>query len=211
MKKKIIIGLGVILLFILLVSSLSKNSQVKESFEQGKNQARQELNEAQLFSKDEAKKKVQEYKTTVELESPKIPTGTTLLEVYNIRSKIPAIQNNGWFVEETEEKGKFIVGFRQVVSDNLPFEPRWEVTKDSIKALNGKAITITPEFGPKENGPLGNDFEKQVLEYSKNLYNKYEKELNDSYEAEKRATKETATYFKVSEDEVEDIVNRLLQ
>jgi hypothetical protein len=84
----------------------------------------------------------------------------------------------------------------------------WEVSNNSIKAINGKAISITPELGPQEKEVVGTDQEKEIYNYSMELYKKYENTLG-SYEAETRATAETAAKFEISKEEVESIVVKL--
>lgn len=152
--KKLLKILGIafaIFILIGIIGSIGKypgSSPQEEKKETQQQTAEQEPTE-EKFTKEDALKKIQEYKITVDLESPDIPKGTTILEAYEIKGQVPAIENLGWFTEETDEEEKYIVGYKQMVSEDLPVEPRWEVTEDSIKALNGKAITITPEFGPR--------------------------------------------------------------
>jgi len=121
--------------------SSNKQQEVKDAFNQGQQQARETI-DSSSFTKEQALKTIQEYQIK---DGSNI--GDTIVVYYDTRGKIPAIKNLGWFVKETDEMGKYIVGYEQDI-EGLPQEPRWEVTKDSIKALNGKAITITPELGP---------------------------------------------------------------
>ncbi len=100
------------------------------------------------FSQEKALEKLQSYKITKPLHSPEIEAGKTIADVYLIKGEIPAVKNMGWFSDKTENEGVFVVGYRQSISGSLQ-EPRWEVGETYIKALNGKAITITPEFGPE--------------------------------------------------------------
>lgn len=151
MKKVIkIAGIAFIALMVIiaLAGSGNKNgsSEIQDAFNKGKEDATEAIQNNSEFTKEEALKILQGYKTTIDLASPEIPKGTSLLDVYEIKGKIPAVKNLGWFTEETNEKDKYVVGYKQMVSENLPQEPRWEVTKETIKALNGKAISITPEL-----------------------------------------------------------------
>jgi hypothetical protein len=142
--KKIAIVCLVLLSTVVLAGCSQQSQDIKDAFNKGQDKGREVLNTS--FSEDEAKKKIQEYKITVDLSDSS--KGTTIIEYYVNRGEIPAIENIGWFAEKTDEDGKYIVGYGQKV-DGLLQEPRWEVTRDTVKALNGKAITITPEFGPQ--------------------------------------------------------------
>lgn len=144
--KNIIIACLVLLSTVALAGCNQQSQEIKDAFNKGQDKGREVLNTS--FSEDDAKKKIQEYKITVDL--PDASKGTSIIEYYVKRGEIPAVENDGWFVEKTDEPGKYIVGYSQKM-DGLPQEPRWEATKDTIKALNGKAITITPEFGPQPN------------------------------------------------------------
>lgn len=155
--RKILKVAGIALAVLIVIGLLTgrggdKNSSVKEAFKEGQEKGEEVVEQIadEKFTKEDALKKIQDCKITVDLKSPNIPKGTTIFEVYEIKGEVPAIKNLGWFSEETDEEGKYIVGYKQTVSDDLLQEPRWEVTENSIKALNGKAIAITPEFGPKE-------------------------------------------------------------
>lgn len=144
--KKIAIVCLVLLSTVALAGCSSQQSQeIKDAFNKGQDKGREVINNTS-FSEDDAKKKIQEYKITIDL--PDAAKGTSIVEYYVKRGEIPAVENIGWFVEKTDETGKYIVGYGQKV-DGLLQEPRWEVASDSVKALNGKAITITPEFGPQ--------------------------------------------------------------
>lgn len=144
--KKIIITCLVILSTVALAGCSSQQSQeMKDAFNKGQDKGREIINKAS-FSEDDAKKKIQDYKILADL--PDSPKGASIVEYYVNRGKIPAIENVGWFAEKTNEEGKYIVGYQQKTGE-LTTEPRWEVTKDSIRAINGKAITITPELGPQ--------------------------------------------------------------
>lgn len=101
-----------------------------------------------VFTEKEALEKLQSYKITKQLYSPEISAGKTLKEVYEIKGEVPAFENIGWFYEKTDKDQVYIIGYKQTIAGSLQ-EPRWEVSKDKIRALNGKAITITPEFGPE--------------------------------------------------------------
>ncbi len=217
--KKLFKILGIALAIILLIGIIGSAGEPSENKTQEKaEEVSQEIEEKEEFTKEDALKKIQEYKITVDLKSPDIPKGTTILEAYEIKGRVPAVENFGWFAEDTDEKGKYIVGYRQTVSENLPQEPRWEVTKDTIKALNGKAITITPEFGPQLKEVQGNELEKQVYETVSGLFKKYTDEVFSKNneptseqldEAEKRAVEETAAKYKITEEEVKEIFSRL--
>ncbi|MGI5841442.1 MAG: hypothetical protein ACOX6N_04465 [Patescibacteria group bacterium] len=214
MKKVLKIG-AIIFVIVLVISIISsggnKSQEVKNAFNQGKQDAANNL-----FTKDQALEKVKNYQLKSAFNTDKepdyqIPAGSTLSKLYETDGKIPVIQNQGWFTEDTAEKGKFIVGFKQMVSGDLPVEPRWEVTASSIIPLNGKARTLTPEL-VSTSTPIqlrGSDKENEIFNYSMNLFKQYQKELGDSDQAETRATQETAAKFSITEKEVEDIVYRL--
>jgi|SRR3989344_845628 len=211
---------GIVIGVIVSLASPSGQNDLKQSFGQGKQDA-----QTVLFSKEEALKKVQEYQLTRDFPDVGVKKGATLKEYYEKRGDIPAVENEGWYSEETSEQGKYTVGYKTSVGamTNLPI---WEVTANSIKTLNGAAITLTPELGPQEEkNQSGNALESQIYEYSTSLYKKYEQQafdLNDAnpdegmdikaerlQEAEKRALRETAQKFNISEDKVADIVSRL--
>ncbi len=101
-----------------------------------------------VFTNEEALEKIKNYKITQQLHSPEIEAGRSIEEAYEIKGDVPAIKNIEWFTEDTDQSEVFVVGYRQTISGSLQ-EPRWEVSKDKIRALNGKAVTITPEFGPE--------------------------------------------------------------
>lgn len=175
-----------------------------------------ETTQQNIFSKDQALKKVQEYKLQIDLNSPNVPKGNTLLEAYEIRGKIPAIKNLGWY---SVEKGSetYIVSFKEQVND-LITEPQWEVTKDNIKALNGTALTYTPELEDKPIEIQSGDFEKQVYDTVSSLFKKYTDEVFSKYDdpsreqldnAENRAIAETSTIYKITNDKVKEIFTKL--
>lgn len=224
--KKILKIAGLVLLVVIVIGVIAAlaspggQNDLKQSFEQGKQDA-----QTALFGKEEALKKVQEYQLTKDYPEVGIKKGETLKEYYEKRGDIPAVENEGWYAEETSEQGKYTVGYKTTVGaiTNLPV---WEVTANNIKAVNGAAIALTPELGPQEEKKQsGNALESQIYEYSNSLYKKYEQEafdLNDANpdesmeikakrleEAEKRALRETAQKFGISEDKVADIVSRL--
>lgn len=144
--KNIVTVCLVLLSTVALAGCSSQQSQeMKDAFNKGQDRGREVLNKATL-SEDEATKKIQEYKITIDL--PDATKGTSIVEYYVKRGEIPAVENLGWFSEKTNETDRYIVGYKQKTGE-LISEPRWEVTRDSIKALNGKAITITPELGPQ--------------------------------------------------------------
>jgi hypothetical protein len=170
------------------------------------------------FTEQSALKKIQDYQITIDLESPTIHKGTTIAEVYTIKGQIPAVKNNGWFTEESGKPKTFIVGYRQTISDQFPIEPRWEVSENKIRAINGKAISITPEFGPQEKKIEGSELEIQVYNYLKDLFKKYHDQVfteNDLPtgeqldEAERKALLETAQKYNLTTDQVEEIYLRL--
>ena len=183
------------------------------------NKQTQQLENSEL-TKNEAMAIIQNYKVSVNLEAPETPKGTTILEYYEIRGKIPAITNIGWFAEEIES-GKYLVSYKQKVND-LDSNPRWEVSRDSIRAINGIAITITPEFGPKEKEKEkeihGTELEKQVYQTFNDLYMKYDEQLfaenpiptrDQLDEIEERALLETANKFEITTKEVGGIFIKL--
>ena len=225
MKKILqIAGFAVLAIIVIgVIASLASPSgkdDLKKSFEQGKQDA-----QTTLFSKEDALEKVQGYQLTKDFPDVGVTKGATLKEYYEKRGDIPAVENEGWYAEETSEKGTYNVGYKANVGA-MTNQPIWEVTADSIKAINGAAITITPELGPQEEKKeVGTVQEKQIYEYSNNLYKKYEQAafaLNDTdpdesmetkakrlEDAEKRALRETAQKFNITEEEVADIVSRL--
>jgi len=142
--NKIVLTCLVLLTTVALAGCSSQQSQeMKDAFNKGQDKGREIINKTS-FSEDEAKKKIQEYKILVDL--PDSQKGSSIVEYYVNRGKIPAIENIGWFVDKTNDEGKYIVSYKQKTGE-LITEPRWEVTKDSIRAINGKALTITPELG----------------------------------------------------------------
>jgi len=172
--------------------------------------------EEDLFSEQDAQQKIKNHKLSEDwVGLPNVPAGVTIFEFYVIRGESKGITNKGWFTEEVEKDKKYIVGFKESIgfgATQLLSTPRWEVTKESIVALNGKAISITPEFGPKETEVQGSVSDKEFHEYLGNLFTKYEDEAFDNNylpsaeildEAEDRAIKETAEKFNMTEDEVE--------
>lgn len=239
-KKLIITGIYIVLTwFTVLIFNMGNDNKIPDNLDQTNEEQKQveqsvplnkaeeplvEKTEERKFTKDDALKKVQQYKLQVEI--PDSIIGDTIIDYYNRRGEIPAIQNEGWYVDETNEKEKYIVGYvvKIGVMENLP---RWEVTADSIIALNGAAIRLTPELQlvKESNKELGTATENQIFDYAKNLYRKYEQEafdLNDAnpeesfeikgqrlIDAEERSTRETAQYFKISEEEVVKIILKL--
>jgi len=210
---------GALLLLIIIVSSVSKNSEVKKSFEESKKQAGQNLEkpaEQNLFTKDQALKKVQDYKLQIELKSPTIPKGTTLFEVYEIRGKIPAIKNLGWSVTKSDS-GKYIVSHKEETDLGIN-EPKWEVDGQGIRAVNGAASKNTPELGKQPKELQGSDFEKQVYNTFSTLAKKYTDEVFVKYpdpsreqmdNAEQKALSETANKYKITIEQVVEIFSRL--
>lgn len=202
MKKLLIIGL-VILVVMLIFSSIKDNGKQNTSNQENK-----------LFSEKDAITSIQGYEIKENIESLGEPTVGMYLSVYLEKlvlkgMKIDSTTTTGeWSAEDENNDGIYTVSYKFRTS-GLDRIYTWEVGKDSIKAINGKAITITPELGPQEKEVSGTNNEKEVYEYSTGLYGKYESTLG-SYEAETRATKETATKFGITEKEVEDIVSRLL-
>lgn len=163
------------------------------------------------FTKDEALQKVQSYQLQKDFPDVGISKGATVLDYYNARGEIPAIKNEGWYTEETGQKDTYIIGFKATIGamQNLP---KWEVTKTSIKSLNAAASTITPELGVQAEKKQGSDFEKEVYEYSVNLYKQLEAQANSvdkQREAEEKSVSETAQHFGISEEKVIEIISKL--
>ncbi|MFA6945346.1 MAG: hypothetical protein WC220_05535 [Pedobacter sp.] len=206
MKKSLKwIGIGIAILFVigLIGTSGNKSNSIKDAFNQGKEDAKQDL-----FTKDIASKKIQDYELQVELKSPTIPKGTTILEAYEIRGKVPAIKNLGWNVTENIQ-GVYTVSFKEQIGD-LVTEATWEVTKDTIKALNGTALVYTPELGEQPNEVQGSDLEKQIYSTLLELLEKYPNTSVEEQDAsEIRAVSETATKYKITTDKVRDIFTKL--
>jgi hypothetical protein len=164
------------------------------------------------FTKEEALKKVQNYQLQKDFSDIGLSKGATILDYYNARGKIPAIKNEGWYAEEKGQNGTYIVGFKATI-EAMQNAPQWEVTETSIKAVNGAATTITPELGVQEQKKQGSDFEKEVYEYSTNLYKQLEAQAGDSVdkqrEAEDRSINETAQHFGISKEKVIEIIYKL--
>lgn len=99
-----------------------------------------------VFTKEDALQRIQSHKTTKELHTPTIAVGTTIKEVYETRGKTDFIENLGWVTEETDTSEVYEIGYNELVNERLDSNPRWEVSKDEIKTLNGIASGITPEF-----------------------------------------------------------------
>lgn len=234
LRHKIITGIIVFLIFSIIVGSNSEKSN--KSLDQGKNDiVKKEIIETDpvkevtpivsptetiqnvkvaKFSQEDALSKLKGYKLKNNVESLNKSTlgmylATCMEELVLQGMKTDATTTTGrWSVEDDNNAGVYTINykFRSLGLDRVY---TWEVGENSIKAINGKAITITPEFGPQEKEVSGSDREKQIYEYSTDLYSKYETTLG-SYEAETRATSETAKKFNITEEEVEAIVSRLM-
>lgn len=234
LKHKIITG---ILIFIVLMIIIGVNSEgSKQSFKQGMDAGKEQVsnqkptleitpttiptkpaeekNKVESFTESDALKKIKGYELKENIESLGKPTIGMYLSVYLEEvvlkgMKIDATTKGGsWSAEDKNNDGIYTINYK-FRSSGLDSIYTWEVGKDSIKAINGKAITITPELGPQEKEVSGTDNEKEVYEYSTNLYKKYESTFG-SYEAETKATSETAKKFGITEEEVEEIVSRLM-
>lgn len=210
--KMVLITFAAIIVIGLIASSGNKSNSINNAFNEGKRAAEQNM-----FTKDQALKKVQDYKLQIELKSPTISVGTTIFNAYEIRGKVLAIKNLGWNVNENGS-GIYIVSFKEYVGDTITVEPRWEVGKDYIKALNGAALTYTPELGGKLKEVQGSDFEQQVYNTLSELIKKYTDEVFSKYSnpspeqldtAEARAVSETATKYKITTDKVREIFAKL--
>lgn len=238
LRHKIITGIIIFLIFSIIVGANSEKSD--ESFDQGKNdtvkkefietaptkevtsiasptETIQNTNqniEVTKFSQEDALSKLKGYELKNNVESLNKSTlgmylATCMEELVLQGMKADATTTTGkWSAKADNNDGVYTINY-QFRSLGLDRIYTWEVGKDSIKAINGKAITITPELGPQEKEVSGSDREKQIYEYSTNLYNKFETTLG-SYEAETRATSETAKKFNITEEEVETIVSRLM-
>ena len=234
LRHKIITGIIFFLIFSIIVGANSEKSN--KSFDQGENDIvkKESIETTPIeeitptvsptetiqntkvakFSKDEALSKLKGYELKNDVESLNKSTigmylATCMEELVLQGMKADATTTTGkWSTEDDNNDGVYTINY-QFRSLGLDRVYTWEVEKDSIKAINGKAITITPEFGPQEKEVSGSDREKQIYEYSTNLYKKYEITM-DSYEAETRATSETAKKFNITEEEVENIVSRLM-
>ncbi len=208
LRHKIISGIIIFIIVMIIIGSNSEES--KKSFEQGKQDAKTSISK---FSKDDALLALKGYKLKNNVESLNKSTigmylATCMEEIVLQNMKIDNTTSTGnWNVDDvTNDKYTISYKFTSSGTDRVY---TWEVSQDSIKAINGKAITITPEFGPQEKEVSGTDNEKEIYEYSTNLYKKYESTLV-SYDAETKATSETAKKFGITEEEVEDIVSRLM-
>jgi hypothetical protein len=201
--KIVLIAFVAIVVIGLIGSSGNKSGAIKDAFNEGRKAAEQDL-----FTKDQALKKVQDYKLQVELKSPTIPKGKTILEAYEIRGKVEAIKNLGW---ETSEKssGIYTVSFKEQIGD-LTTEAKWEVTNGSIKTINGTALTYTPELGEQPKEIQGSDLEKQVYTTLSELLKKYpDTSVEEQDSSEKRAVSETAAKYNLTESEVRKIFTKL--
>ncbi len=212
-------------LVILLLTTISNigNKDAKEAFEKGKqykeeqvaNQAStpKSIKKAESLTKSDAISMLKNYEIKNDLKTIDKSTKGMAVSVY-----LENLVLKGMKADPTTKTGSWSASLNSDGIYNVDYSFRtlgldqiftWEVSKDSIKAINGKAITITPELGPQEKEVSGTDREKEIYEYSMSLYKKYES-VSDSYEAETKSTKETATKFGITEEEVESIVSRLL-
>jgi len=216
MKTKVSISILMLVISSLVLTSCSQSQEMKNAFNKGFDEGKEMVEQSSQkgFSKDEALAKIQNYKITAKLEN--IAQGFTILEYYEKRGNTPEISNNGWFVEEIEN-GKYQVSYKQTAG-NLESNPKWEVTKDNIRAVNGVAITITPEFRPKDKDVEGTDLEKDIYNTFNQLYQEYEKELFEKKdmpsgeeldEVENKALAETAGKYNITSDEVNKIFAKL--
>jgi hypothetical protein len=179
--------------------------------------------EKDVFSKEDALKILKSYKLKEPMETPHIPEGKTILEVYEIRGSAPAITNLGWFAEKEKEKEGFIVGYKEAVgNNNLPSNPRWQITEKRIKALNGIALGITPELKEWKKIEGDSDFsEKAIQKQDSNDQETVEElreilketnalfqELNEKYQTAKNQGKEE---FGIEEAREFNIKRRELQ
>ncbi|KKR51814.1 MAG: hypothetical protein UT89_C0006G0013 [Parcubacteria group bacterium GW2011_GWE1_40_20] len=160
----------------------------------------------EMFTKEKALKRVQDYKIQIDLQSPTIVKGSTLFEVYEIRGKIPAIKNLGWNVTE-DDSNKFIVSFKEETNLGVN-EPKWEVDENSIRAVNGTALKFTPELGGTQKDMSGTESEKQVYETFSSLYKKYS-DTEELDRAEQKALSETAQKYQITIEQVREIFTRL--
>lgn len=207
---------------LLIISSVifgGDSSSTKNSYNQGVQSGKKAISPTistsnnESFTRQDALEKIKGYELKENIESLGEPTVGMYLSVYLEKvvlqgMKIDSTANGGeWSAEDENNDGIYTVSYKFRTS-GLDRIYTWEVGKDSIKAINGKAITITPELGPQEKEVSGTNNEKEIYEYSTGLYEKYESTLG-SYEAETRATKETATKFGITEKEVENIIIKL--
>jgi len=219
--KKVLKIIGVIVGIIILISLFSSkdNSEVKDSFNKGMKDAQEKLltpaprDKDQSFTENDAISKAKLYDLKENLNSIDEPTKGMALSLYLEKlvlkdMKVDPNTTTGSWLANAKNDNTFTVSykFRTLGLDQVF---TWEVNQDSIIAINGKAISTTPELGPKEKEVSGTDREKEIYNYSMGLYKNYENTLG-SYEAETRATKETAAKFKITEKEVKDIVGRLI-
>ena len=218
--KKVLKILAVIVVIAVFISILpnNDNSEVKDSFSEGMKDAQEKLstptlgNKDQSFTQNDAITQAKLYELKEDLNSIDEPTKGLALSVYLEKlvlkdMKIDSTTTTGVWSAENIGNDTYAVSYKfKTLGLNQIFT--WNVSPDSIKAVNGKAITTTPELGPQEKEVSGTEKEKEIYEYSMELYKKYENALG-SYEAETKATKETAIKFKITEKEVEDIVIKL--
>lgn len=219
--KKVLKIVGVIIGIIIIISLFSNkdNLEVKDSFNKGMKDAKEKLltptpgNNGQSFTENDAVSKAKLYELKENLNSIDEPSKGMALSLYleKLVLKDTKIDSNtttgGWSAEKVDNNSYAVsYTFKTLGLDQIF---TWNVSPDTIKAINGKAITTTPELGPQEKEVSGTEREKEIYKYSMGLYKNYENKLG-SYEAETRATKETASKFNITEKEVEDIVSRLL-
>lgn len=201
MKKLLKIGL-VILVVILIFSSIKDNGKQNTSNQGNKS-----------FSEKDAIASIQGYEIKENIESLGEPTVGMYISVYLEKLVLkgmkidPTTTTGRWSAKDENNDEIYTVNY-EFRTSGLDQIFTWEVAKDSIKAINGKAITITPELGPQEKEVIGTDKEKEINNYSMNLYQKYESTLG-SYEAETKAMSETAVKFGITEKEVENIIIKL--
>lgn len=234
LRHKVITGILIFIILMIIIGSNSEDS--KKSFQEGMDAGKEQVsnqkptsgviptiittkpieekNKVESFTESDALKKIKGYELKENIESLGEPTVGMYLSVYLEKvvlkgMKIDATAKGGnWSAEDDNNDGIYTVSYK-FRSSGVDSIYTWEVSKDSIKAINGKAITVTPELGPQEKEVFGTNNEKEVYEYSTSLYKKYESTLG-SYEAETKATAETAKKFGITEEDVEDIVSRLM-
>lgn len=201
MKKLLKIGL-IILVVVLVISSIKDNGKQNTSNQENKS-----------FSEKEAITSIQGYEIKENIEFLGEPTVGMYISVYLEKLVLkgmkidPTTTTGRWSAKDENNDGIYTVNY-EFRTSGLDQIFTWEVGKDSIKAINGKAINITPELGPQEKEVMGTDQEKEIYNYSMNLYQKYESTLG-SYEAETKAMSETAVKFSITEKEVENIIIKL--
>jgi hypothetical protein len=212
---------------------VAATSDSDESIEAGKDQVRQMVEDE--FGEEQALQKIKDYQMDNNdlLSQYDLQEGSTIEEYYEARGSVPVIENMGWVTEEGDEAGAYRVGFNAKLN-NMENMPRWILTSDSIRTVNGAANTITPELELKPAEDNSNDTQeepvedntttqnqKEIYAFTKKIYRKYEQEVFDkmdadpegdyseeAVQADERALQETMEKYGISIEELIDIISK---